>query len=78
MEWAGLEHLLCWTWGWPCVSGGIFLAALVVFFQLSASFQLVFCENCSTYRYIFDMFMVGGELHVYLLRHLDPSPLLAF
>lgn len=78
MERAGLEHLLSWNWGWPYVLGGIFLAALVVFFQLSAGFRLVFCENCSTYRYIFDMFMVGGELHVYLFRHLDPSPLSAF
>ena len=29
-------------------------------------------ENCSTCRYIFDVFMGGGELHVLLLRHFDP------
>lgn len=56
--------------GMAMLPGEIFLAALVVFFQPSVSFQLVFCENSSTYRYIFDMFIVGGELHVYLLHRL--------
>ena len=49
----------------------IFLTALVVhesFWQL-----LVFSENCSTYKCIFDVFVWGGELHVLLLRHLDQS-----
>lgn len=72
MEQAGLEHLLlagtgdgrmCW--------GEIFLAALVVFFQLSV-------RTVPHTDIFFDMFMVGGELHVYLFRHLDPSPLSAF
>ena len=37
----------------------------------SARFQLVFCENCSTCRCIFDVFVGGGEHHALLLHHLD-------
>ena len=53
----------------------IFLAALVRYRSPSVSFLLVFCENCSMCRYIFDVFMAGGELRVLLLHHLDPPPL---
>ena len=38
----------------------------------SARFQLVFCENCSTYRSYFSVFMGRGELHIFLLYHLIP------
>ena len=37
----------------------------------SASFQLVFCEYCSTCIHIFNVFMGECELHVLLLHHLD-------
>ena len=40
----------------------------------SASFQLVFCENYSMCRCILDVFVRGGEFHVLLHCHLDPSP----
>ena len=40
----------------------------------SASFQLVFSENCSTCRCTFDVFVEGGEFHILLLHHLDKSP----
>ena len=33
----------------------------------SASFQSTFCENCSTFRCIFDVCVGGGEFHVLLL-----------
>ena len=39
----------------------------------SASFQLIFEENCSTGRWIFDVFMAGDQLHILLLSHLDPA-----
>ena len=42
----------------------IFLIALVVQKSPSASFQLVFSENCSTCRYIFDV-ILGGNLSSY-------------
>ena len=35
---------------------------------------VVFSENCSTYRCIFDVFMSGGECHILLLHHFDWSP----
>ena len=35
----------------------------------SASFQLVFCENCSIYRSIPDASVERDELHVHLLLH---------
>ena len=38
------------------------------------SFQLVFSESCSTCRYIFDVLIGGGELHVFLLCHLVQEP----
>lgn len=34
---------------------------------LSFSFQLVFCENCSAYKCILDLFMEGGEAYILLL-----------
>lgn len=40
----------------------------------SVSFQLVFQENCSIQRCIFDMFMGVRELHVFLFHCLDPLP----
>ena len=36
----------------------------------SASFWLIFSENCSTCRCIFDVFMEGDEFHILLLCHL--------
>ena len=39
--------------------------------SLSASFQLFFSETCSTCKCIFDVFVGGGELHVFLLCHLE-------
>ena len=36
-------------------------------------FQWVFCENCSTFSCISDIFAGGGELHLPLLCHLDLS-----
>ena len=50
----------------PC---GSFLQ-LLLFRILSARLQLIFSENCSTCRCIFDVFVVGGEFHVLLLYHL--------
>ena len=44
----------------------------------SASFQLVFQENHSTCRCIFDMFIAGGELHILLFCHLDPPHIFLF
>ena len=38
--------------------------------SVSASFQLVFSENCSTCRCIFVMFMGRDNLHILLLHHL--------
>ena len=38
--------------------------------KLSASPQLVFSKNCSTYRWIFYVFVGGGEFRVLLLCHL--------
>ena len=41
----------------------------------SLTFQLVFYENCSTYRCIFDVIVGGGELHfLLLLFYLDIPP----
>lgn len=37
----------------------------------SAYFQLVFCENCSKCRFVFDVFVGGVELYIPLLHHLD-------
>ena len=42
-------------------------------YRSSASFQLVFCEQCSTWRCIFDVFVRKGELHILLLCHLAPT-----
>ena len=36
-------------------------------------FLLVFCENCSMCRHIFDVFVGRSELYILLLCHLDPS-----
>ena len=44
----------------------------------SATFQLVFHEDCSTCRYIFDVFVRGDKLHILLLCHLEPIPLCRF
>ena len=37
----------------------------------SASFGLVCSEDCSTWRYICDMFVWEGELYIFLFCHLD-------
>ena len=39
--------------------------------NLSASFQLVFNENCSTCKCTFDMFDGEGEFHILLPHHHD-------
>ena len=44
----------------------------------SAGFQLVFQENHSTCRCIFDMFVKGDELHILLFCHLDPPHIFLF
>ena len=46
----------------------------VLYRSPSAIFQLVFNEDCSTCKYIFDVFLGVGELHIVLLHHLDLSP----
>lgn len=43
-------------------------------FQSCSSSKLVFHENCSTGRCLFDVLVRGGEFHVLLLCHLDPPP----
>ena len=48
----------------------IFLAALL-YRRSSATFQLVFCKNCSTCGCIFDVFVGGGELRIFIVCHLD-------
>ena len=40
------------------------------FMRFSLSVQQVFCENFSTCRYVFDVFVGGGELSVLLFCHL--------
>ena len=50
----------------------LFFTILVV--QESDNFQLVFSEKYSTYRYIFNVFVGGGELHALLFYHLWCSP----
>ena len=50
----------------------MWIILIVLFVQQSFSnFQLVFIENCSTCKCIFDVFMGEGEFHVLLLCHLD-------
>ena len=44
-------------------------------YKSSCQFQLVFSENWSTCRCIFDVFVEGGEFHVLLLHHLGQFPL---
>lgn len=63
--------LLFLSYSIPCVS---FLQTLL-YRSLSDSFQLVFNENCSTCRCISDLFMEGGELHIFSLQHHDPNSL---
>ena len=59
--------------GWLLISWRSFLKIWLS--KRSATFQLVFCENCSTCRCIFDVFVGVGELHILLFCHLDPPPL---
>ena len=40
-------------------------------FMRSTGTQQVFCENCSTWRYTFDVFVGGDGLHVLLFQHPD-------
>ena len=54
---------------------------LPTFFILDVFCQFplfVFSENFVTCRCIFDMFMGGYELHVFLIHYLDPTPLQLF
>ena len=55
------------------ITCGSFLQPLL-YRSPSASFQLIFSENCPTCRCIFVVFVGGSELHVLLLHHLDFSP----
>ena len=48
------------------------------FMRFSASIQQVFWENCSTCKCIFDVFVGGGELPIFLFHHLDQAPLVLF
>lgn len=41
--------------------------------NFSASFQLVLHVNCFTGRYIFDVFVGGSELHIFLLNNVYPA-----
>ena len=43
----------------------------------SSSFQLIFSENFSACRCIFDVFLAGSELQILLFCHLDPNSLLS-
>ena len=54
------------TWDLSCSFGCIQ--------DLSASFQLVFCENCSICRCIFDVFVGRVELYILLFLHRDLFP----
>ena len=62
--------LLLFFPSYPVMSGSSFQPWLC----RSASFRLVFSENCSPRRWIFDVFVGGGELHILLLPHLDLRP----
>ena len=46
-----------------------FFSQLWLYRSPSASFQLVFSENCSTCRCTFDVFVEGSEFHILLLHH---------
>ena len=50
-----------------------FFLQLWLYRSLSSSLQLVFSKDFSTCRCVFDVFMVGGEFHIFLLCHLDPK-----
>ena len=63
-DWSDLAHSL--------VHGAIYCSSGCLYRSPAASFQLVFTENCSTCRYIFDVFWGEGELSVVLFHHLDP------
>ena len=41
----------------------------------SASILQIFCENYSTCKHIYDVFLEAGEFHVLLFHHLDFFPL---
>ena len=60
--------------GWFLISWRSFLQIWLKK-RCSASFHLVFCENCSPCRCIIDVFVGVGELHIFLFCHLDPPPL---
>lgn len=67
-SWAG-GHNLCL---FPVLPASVEAFVQVwVYKNSSASFQLVFCENCSTCRCVFDVFVGRDEL---LLCHLDHPP----
>ena len=44
----------------------------------SVSIQHALCENCFICRCIFDVFVGGGEFHIFLLHHLDSLPWWSF
>lgn len=56
----------------------LFLLITWFYSRSSASFQLVCCGNCSTYRSYFSVFMGRGEIHIFLLYHLIPFSALQF
>ena len=57
----------------PPILVEIFFVLLGILNFLSA-FKEAFCENCSTWRYIFDVSKEGSELYL-LFHHFDWSPL---
>lgn len=68
-------QVLIWSLFFPFspITCGSFLQVLL-YRSPSASLQFVFSENCSTWC-TFDVFVGRGELHVFLLHHLDLIPL---
>ena len=68
----GREGLTLYFFSVPPGYVEIFLAYnLGLYRSSSASFWLGLCENCSTCRCSFDVFVGGGEFHI-LLCQLDP------
>ena len=77
--WAAV-HRVAKSWTWlkrlsthsTLLHGAIYCSFGCLYWSPAASFQLVFTENCSACRCIFDVFWGGGELSVLLFHHLDP------
>ena len=71
-----LPRTQVWTWSLFFPSYSIRYAFfLQPWLQASASCQLVFIENCSTYSFIFDIFGGGGKLLIFSPHILTLPPL---